>query len=211
MLLSGMSAVSHTDGFLHCCWILWLLLVKQAKICCSLRYFQLFLFSFLFVFCVDVQGELDEKDNELSSVKEDRQKLEKEMQNLLKKQKEENEAKGKGPGGMLHSALQQLQRELRRESVANEKLMVKAESLLKDGSRQLNGRKKVTSPLVAAQSDESSEQSSSDVEDTSKDKESKDKEEEDSEEGEVENDSEEAVRYESKCFACLVLSIPSIG
>jgi hypothetical protein len=144
-------------------------------------------------------------------VKEDRQKLEKEMQNLLKKQKEEKEAKGKGPGGMLHSALQQLQRELRRESVANEKLMVKAESLLKDGSRQLSGRKRVTSTVVAAESDESSEQSSSDAEDKLKDKGSEDKESEELEEGETENDSEEAGRYESKCFACLVLSIPSIG
>lgn len=39
----------------------------------------------------------------------------------------------KGPGAMLHSALQQLQAELKREALANEKLMVKAETLLKGG------------------------------------------------------------------------------
>lgn len=39
----------------------------------------------------------------------------------------------KGPGAMLHSALRQLQAELKREALANEKLMVKAETLLKGG------------------------------------------------------------------------------
>jgi predicted RNase H-like nuclease (RuvC/YqgF family) len=79
-----------------------------------------------------LQDELEVKDSELEAVKSEREKLEHEMATLLQQvQKEDSKARGKGPGGMLHSALQQLQRELRREAMANEKLMVKAESLLK--------------------------------------------------------------------------------
>lgn len=100
--------------------------------------------------CVCMQGEIDEKDTELSTVKSDREKLEKEMQTMLQKEKEDIKVKGKGPGGMLHSALQQLQRELRREAVANEKLMVKAESLLKDGKEgKPRSSKSFAAPNVA--------------------------------------------------------------
>lgn len=114
--------------------------------------------------CRWLQGELEEKDSELSTVKSDREKLEKEMQSMLQKEKDDGKGKGKGPGGMLHSALQQLQRELRREAVANEKLMVKAESLLKDGSKPLNGK---SSTALPGASSTSGQVTSTDSDDTS--------------------------------------------
>jgi hypothetical protein len=146
-----------------------------------------------------VQGELEEKDTELSSVKEDRERLEKEMQIVQQRENENREVKGKGPGGMLHSALQQLQRELRREAVANEKLMVKAESLLKDGSKTLRS-KKPTAPAVAARNGEGNNQPSSDADDEAK------SEEEESEKDKEEQAAEEAVRCGTQCFAALAVS-----
>ena len=136
-----------------------------------------------------------EKDSELSTVKSEREKLEKEMQAMLQQEKEaiKSKGKGKGPGGMLHSALQQLQRELRREAVANEKLMVKAESLLKDGSMPVTGMAESTPQPTAAASTADNEEQASD-----KDEKEKDDEGQTDEEGSEEQASEEPVR----CVLC---------
>lgn len=133
-----------------------------------------------------------EKDSELSTVKSEREKLEKEMQAMLQQEKDVIKSKGKGPGGMLHSALQQLQRELRREAVANEKLMVKAESLLKDGSKPVSSTADSTpaEPVVAT----------ADEEEEAPDRDEKAKDDEEQEDEEVSN--EQAVDEPVRCVAC---------
>lgn len=143
--------------------------------------------------CLSMQGALQEKDSELSTVKSDREKLEKELQTILQREKEDKGAKSKGPGGMLHSALQQLQRELRRESMANEKLMVKAESLLKDGGKDLSGNSSSEEVTAGPQSEDSDATSDAD-------KSESEDEQQKSEEEEEEQRAEEPVTYASCSF-----------
>lgn len=158
--------------------------------------------------CVYMQGELVEKDSELFTVKSDREKLEKEMQSMLQKEQEDSKAKGKGPGGMLHSALQQLQRELRREAVANEKLMVKAESLLKDGSKPAGGKSSSEPALAAKASDAEQNKATSDLDKQAKD--AKYKQVKEDEEPEDEADKETTAAEETvRCVAgSLIHALP---
>lgn len=89
-----------------------------------------------------MQGELEVQDCKLQQAQREKSSLEDEVTALLdtadltgggSDMQGQSGAGGKGPGAMLHSALQQLQAELKREALANEKLMVKAETLLKGG------------------------------------------------------------------------------
>lgn len=89
-----------------------------------------------------MQGELEAQDGKLQQAQQEKVSLEEEVTALLehadistggKDGHTQVGAGSKGPGAMLHSALQQLQAELKREALANEKLMVKAETLLKGG------------------------------------------------------------------------------
>lgn len=89
-----------------------------------------------------MQGEIEEQDGQLQQVQREKASLEDEVTALLDNADLAGASQGdgvrvgarnKGPGAMLHSALQQLQAELKREALANEKLMLKAETLLKEG------------------------------------------------------------------------------
>jgi cell division protein FtsB len=85
-----------------------------------------------------LQSELKKKDGQLEKEKAERETLEKEISSLLQRSDAGVPLIDPRNGGVLNSALQQLQKELAREAVANDELMKKAETLLQQ-SNPLDG------------------------------------------------------------------------